>query len=71
MAVNRLSQALKVGASRPWPDVLEVITGERKINANAIIEYFKPLEEWLDDIIKKDDIPLGWESKFQHFFQNP
>jgi peptidyl-dipeptidase A len=44
----RLEKALAMGASRPWPDVLEVLTGQREMDASAIAEYFAPLKAWLD-----------------------
>jgi peptidyl-dipeptidase A len=39
-AGKRLQQALALGASRPWPDVLETLTGERQMDATAIADYF-------------------------------
>ena len=39
---------LEMGRSRPWPDALEALTGERQMDATAIIDYFKPLKDWLD-----------------------
>jgi peptidyl-dipeptidase A len=45
----RLEKALAMGASRPWPDVLEVLTGQREMDASAIAEYFGPLKTWLDE----------------------
>ncbi len=46
---RRLKAALEMGASRPWPDVLEVLTGERQMSAEALLEYFAPLKAWLDE----------------------
>jgi len=43
----RLAKTLEMGASRPWPDALEALTGQRQMDATAIIDYFKPLQEWL------------------------
>ncbi|MFQ5888702.1 MAG: M2 family metallopeptidase [Gemmatimonadota bacterium] len=37
------------GASRPWRDVLRRTTG-RELDAQAIVEYFAPLEEWLAEV---------------------
>jgi peptidyl-dipeptidase A len=37
-----------MGQSRPWPDALEALTGERKMDATAMLDYFKPLKDWLD-----------------------
>ena len=59
---------MQAGRSSPWPDVLEEMTGERKMNASAIVEYFRPLEKWLDKTIKTNSIPLGWTSTFATFF---
>jgi peptidyl-dipeptidase A len=46
-AGRRLRAMLAAGASRPWPDTLEQLTGTRRMDAAAIIEYFQPLEQWL------------------------
>lgn len=40
---------LAMGASKPWPQALKVITGEDKIDGNAMLEYFAPLKTWLDE----------------------
>jgi len=42
-----LWKALQMGASRPWPEVMEAITGQKQADASAILEYFAPLQEWL------------------------
>jgi peptidyl-dipeptidase A len=44
----RLAKTLEMGASRPWPEALEVMTGQRQMDATAIIDYFRPLKDWLD-----------------------
>ncbi len=43
----KLQAMMKMGQSRPWPDALAALTGERKMDANALIEYFEPLMVWL------------------------
>jgi peptidyl-dipeptidase A len=40
---------LALGASKPWPDALEALTGERKLDATAILDYFAPLMSWLTE----------------------
>jgi peptidyl-dipeptidase A len=52
-AGERLKQMLAMGLSRPWPEALKTLTGEDKMDATAIIDYFKPLKEWLDRENKK------------------
>lgn len=68
VAARKMIQLIKAGASRPWPDVLEEMTGSRKMDASAILEYFSPLEEWLDIVIERDNISLGWISTYQQKF---
>ena len=45
----KLARMLAMGQSRPWPDALEVMTGQRQIDATAILDYFAPLKKWLDE----------------------
>jgi len=40
---------LALGASKPWQDALEQLTGERDMDATAILEYFAPLQRWLEE----------------------
>ena len=50
---------LKLGASEPWPDALEKLTGTKQMDASAILEYFRPLEAWLDEQNKGQS--CGWD----------
>ncbi len=45
-------------SSQPWPDTLEQLTGTREMDASAILDYFKPLEAWLEE--QNDDQKCGW-----------
>jgi peptidyl-dipeptidase A len=47
-AGRRLKTMLEMGASRPWPDALEALTGQRQMDAGALRDYFGPLMRWLD-----------------------
>jgi peptidyl-dipeptidase A len=44
----KLAKMLEMGQSKPWPDALEALTGERKMDASAILDYFAPLRQWID-----------------------
>ncbi len=48
-AGKRLRATLELGASRPWPDALEALTGQRTMDASAMADYFAPLKAWLDE----------------------
>ncbi len=56
----KLNAMLSMGASKPWPDALEVLTGQREADATALADYFAPLKTWLDDQNKKNGYPVGW-----------
>jgi len=47
-AGRRLNAMMEMGASKPWPDALEALTGQREMDATAIADYFAPLKTWLD-----------------------
>uniref|UniRef100_A0A182LUT3 Angiotensin-converting enzyme n=1 Tax=Anopheles culicifacies TaxID=139723 RepID=A0A182LUT3_9DIPT len=62
-AGNALKQMLAMGSSKPWPDAMEVLTGQRKMSADALIEYFQPLYDWLVKENKALGAFVGWEEK--------
>lgn len=57
-AGKRLNAALEMGLSKPWPDALEALTGSRQMDATAIVDYFAPLQKWLEEQTKGQ--PVGW-----------
>ena len=57
-AGRRLRAMLEMGASRPWPDALEALTGQRQMDAGAMADYFAPLKAWLDE--QSRGRPSGW-----------
>jgi peptidyl-dipeptidase A len=48
-AGEKLKKMLEMGQSRPWPEALKALTGEDKMDATAILDYFAPLKNWLDE----------------------
>ncbi|MBK9168462.1 MAG: M2 family metallopeptidase [Bryobacterales bacterium] len=54
----KLKEMLEMGSSRPWPEALRALTGEDKMDATAILDYFAPLKEWLD--AQNSGGPAGW-----------
>jgi peptidyl-dipeptidase A len=55
---RRLEKMLAMGQSRPWPDALEALTGQREMDATAIADYFAPLKKWLDE--QNAGHAIGW-----------
>jgi peptidyl-dipeptidase A len=57
-AGRRLDAMMQMGASKPWPDALEALTGQREMDATAMAEYFAPLKKWLDE--QNRGKKVGW-----------
>jgi peptidyl-dipeptidase A len=54
----KFNKMLEMGTSKPWQDELEVLTGQREMDASAILDYFAPLKKWLDEQNKGQKV--GW-----------
>uniref|UniRef100_A0A8C7BW83 Angiotensin-converting enzyme n=1 Tax=Neovison vison TaxID=452646 RepID=A0A8C7BW83_NEOVI len=60
MAGKLLEDTLKLGSSKPWPEVLQKITGQPEVSVRALMTYFKPLLNWLvTENVRHGEI-LGW-----------
>lgn len=57
-AGQKLWSMLQLGASKPWPEALQVVTGKKEMDATAMREYFGPLEQWLRE--KNKGQKCGW-----------
>jgi peptidyl-dipeptidase A len=56
----KLNTMLALGASKPWPEALETLTGEKKMDASALADYFAPLKVWLDQQNAANHYAVGW-----------
>ena len=52
---------LSLGSSKPWPEAMEVITGQRDFLAAPLLEYFLPLAQWLEE--QNQGEYVGWEGE--------
>jgi len=57
-AGRKLNGMLQLGASKPWPEALATLTGQRQMDATALLDYFQPLMVWLERQNKR--APVGW-----------
>jgi peptidyl-dipeptidase A len=57
-AGDKLNAMLSMGASKPWPEALETLTGSKQMDATAILDYFAPLSKWLDEQLAGKAV--GW-----------
>jgi hypothetical protein len=59
-AGEKLGAILKLGSSKPWPEALEMVTGTRRLDAKAVLNYYAPLMAWLQEENAKTDEYIGW-----------
>jgi peptidyl-dipeptidase A len=57
-AGRRLNAMLEMGESRPWQEAVESLTGSKRMDATAILDYFAPLQKWLDQ--QNQGEQAGW-----------
>lgn len=57
-AGDKLNTMLEMGSSRPWQEALEAVTGKPQIDATAMLDYFAPLQRYLDEQNKGRN--CGW-----------
>ncbi|MFC7048215.1 M2 family metallopeptidase [Emcibacter nanhaiensis] len=55
---EKFNAMLEMGQSRPWQEALQAFTGESEMDASAVLEYFAPLQKWLDE--QNEGRSCGW-----------
>ena len=55
---EKFNDMLELGSSRPWPEALEAFTGTTEMDGGAVVEYFAPLMEYLEE--QNADRTCGW-----------
>ncbi len=58
-AGDKFKAMLELGQSKPWQEALRQMTGESRVDASALIEYFQPLLDWLREQNRGEKI--GWQ----------
>jgi peptidyl-dipeptidase A len=57
-AGKKFRAMLELGQSKPWPEALKQMTGEDRLDASAIVQYFEPLLVWLKT--QNQSVKPGW-----------
>ncbi|XP_059091374.1 angiotensin-converting enzyme-like [Tigriopus californicus] len=55
-----LRSLMSAGQSQPWKRVLMDNLGMASISAQPLLRYYDPLIRWLDEMIERESIPIGW-----------
>ncbi|CAG5132175.1 unnamed protein product [Candidula unifasciata] len=66
-AGQKLRDMLKLGSSKPWQEAMKQLTGEEKMSAQPLMEYFKPL---LDFLREQNGNDYGWDPHCPTFTSN-
>ncbi|CAG2109942.1 unnamed protein product [Medioppia subpectinata] len=67
-AGDKLKNMLTYGSSELWPLQLKQMTGTEKMDVQPLLEYFQPLQEFLDNELKGEKI--GWDFNVEDYFDN-
>jgi len=59
-AGEKFRAMLARGASQPWQATLKELTGSERIDGGAVLEYFAPLQEWLQQ--QNQGKSCGWQA---------
>lgn len=57
-AGKALGDMLAMGQSKPWPEAMQALTGQSKMDGSAIIDYFAPLNAYLKE--QNEGRQCGW-----------
>ena len=57
-AGDKIISTMALGNSVPWQNAFEEITGTQELSGQSIINYYKPLKDWLD--IQNENRSCGW-----------
>jgi peptidyl-dipeptidase A len=60
-AGNKIISTMAMGQSEPWQNAFENITGSRSLSGSSIMNYYRPLKEWLDE--QNKNRTCGWEDQ--------
>ena len=57
-AGKKIISTMALGRSVPWQSAFKEITGSQELSGQSIINYYKPLKDWLD--IQNENRSCGW-----------
>ncbi|XP_054473849.1 angiotensin-converting enzyme 2 [Anoplopoma fimbria] len=62
-AGTKLRTMLELGRSQSWTRALQTISGDVKMNARPLLDYFQKLHDWLKADNKKHNRNVGWKTE--------
>ena len=58
-----IKSAISSGSSVSWRSAMAALTGQDYLDPTAFVEYFEPLNQWLKEENKRNNVKVGWEVK--------
>lgn len=52
---------MKLGSSRSWQEAMQAITGRQFVDVQPIVDYFEPLQDWLEATNQANGDSPGWD----------
>lgn len=60
---------MSLGSSKSWHDVISKVLPKPEICAEALLEYYAPIIDWVKAKNKENKVKIGWnESKKSKYF---
>ncbi|XP_024941255.1 angiotensin-converting enzyme isoform X2 [Cephus cinctus] len=55
-----LKELLGYGSSQPWHRIMKIFTGDKKLSAKPLLEFFRPLQDYLEQENRRAGEFIGW-----------
>lgn len=60
------------GSSQSWRQVLStILQNEHSLDAEALLEYYSPVKEWLEHKNKQNGVKIGWNQSKKSKYRRP
>nr|XP_046247820.1 angiotensin-converting enzyme 2 isoform X2 [Scatophagus argus] len=66
-AGTKLRNMLELGRSKSWTQALHTISGDVRMDARPLLEYFQKLHDWLKTENQKHSRLVGWKTKIDPY----
>lgn len=58
--------AMSEGSSKTPTNILEILTGDKTLHVDSLLEYFQPLMKWLQEENRRTNELIGWKNDDEH-----
>ncbi|XP_059211362.1 angiotensin-converting enzyme 2 [Centropristis striata] len=69
-AGTKLRNMLELGRSQSWTRALQTISGDVRMDAGPLLDYFQKLHDWLKEENQKQNSNVGWDPSIDSYSMN-